>query len=219
MYCSKHQQPKNRRLLGSDDKNWEYESIDAGNIKKKQLFIISKIRELLEAESVKEEAELDLEHIKKEYASSIETIKKKDSIIQELKEGIRNGNILLDSIDTTNKQVLTTYTEKISKENEDIKIRVNELEDLNKSQSDEIKRMISKLENMPISNTNSSESNEINRIIGTLQNAYVYMNNPSSEYKDKIIINLLRGISSKGDRKSTRLNSSHSRASRMPSSA
>lgn len=186
------------KALGSDDKDWDYESVDFGNIKKKQLFIIGKVRELLEVDSIKNEAESELEQMKLDYQKSLETIRQKDSIIQELKEGIRNGNVMLDSLDSTKKKIVSTYTEEITKENENIKIKVNELEEINKKQSEEIKSMITKLENTSVIDTNHSENREINRIIGTLQNAYIHMTNPLSQNKDSIIINLLKGISSKG---------------------
>ncbi len=186
------------KLLGSDNKDWDYENVDFGNIKKKQLFIISKIRELLKIDSVREEAEFELEELKKEHNNSLETIRQKDSIIQELKEGIQSGNVMLDSLDSTKKKIVSTYTEEISKENENMKIKVNELEEINKKQSEEIKSMISKLENTPLINSSKSDNSEINRIIGTMQNAYIHMSNPLSENKDTIIINLLKSISSKG---------------------
>jgi hypothetical protein len=84
-------------LNGSNNVDWSTNNVEISNTKKKQLFIISKIKELLLSNDNNKNINIELEKMKKTIKSLNEEAERKNIVITELRESISSGDKFINS--------------------------------------------------------------------------------------------------------------------------
>lgn len=187
-------------LNGSNNIDWNTNNVEVSNTKKKQLFIISKIKELLLSNDNSKRVEIELEKMKKTIKSLNEEAERKNIIISELREAISSGKEFVNSsgvmsssnIFKTNSEL---YEEEKLKLQKNIKLleidKKKILEDL-----DYVQTVVEK------SNKDYRTKNEdINKISKNIAKASDYISTPLGYHTKNALAELFKCISSNSMKK------------------
>lgn len=182
-------------LNGSNNVEWDTNNVNISNTKKKQLFIISKIKELLLSNDNSKKIEVELEKMKEKIKSLNKEAEKNNIIIAELREAISSGK---DFINTSgimsSSNVFKTNSELYEEEKNNMQKNIKLLED-------EKKRILGDLEYLQTviekSNKESREVNENSKILSkSIAKASDYMSTPLGFHTKNALTELFKCISS-----------------------
>ncbi len=176
----------------------EYGNVDMGNIKKKQMAIISRVRDLIISEDYKKQAEEEMRKLKNEAKEMKDTIKSKDIIIEELKSAIKSGTNLLDDtiINNPSKDLVKTHTELLNEEKQKLQKQLEEIE-IDRA---EIIEDFNKLKKK-YSDEQEKEKREDKNLVSfanKIAKVSTFLVTPTQYYSDEIARELFRCISSRG---------------------
>lgn len=168
----------------------EYGNVNLGNIKKKQLLIVDRIRELLISDDYVKKADEKIAQLIKENEDKSFVIKQRNKIIEELKKAIESGGGAVYNLAGENapKDVIKEHLDKLAMNQKILSKSIDDIDDIRY-------RTISKLKQVEES---SSNRKEVDRILKGLSSATAYLNVPYGAQSENAMWSLLRCISSKG---------------------
>lgn len=182
-------------LNGSNNVEWDTNNAEISNTKKKQLFIISKIKELLLSKGNSKKNKVELEDVNKKLSSLNEKAKLKNNIIAELRESISSGKEFINSSGVmSSSNLFKTNSELYEEEKKNMQENIKLLED-------DKKRILKDLEytqeTIEKSNKESKEVNgNVTIVLKNIAKASDYMSTPLGFHTKNALTELFKCISS-----------------------
>lgn len=168
----------------------EYGNANIGHIKKKQLMIVDRIRELLISDDYVKKADDMVLSMKKENEKHLFAMNQKDKIIEQLKKALETGGTAIYNLAGENapKDVISDHINSLKTNEQIVRESIDNLEDLRM-------KNVKRLKDIEDSIVNNKD---IARIINGIQAASRYMKAPYGIQSEESLFALLRCISSKG---------------------